>query len=155
MAASALDVCRLFLSLLHKQYSVTAIHAAFTLEQVLQVTWRWFKVCGRICTGYMQTLHRSYKDLSIRGYRFPQGSWNQPLRTQDDCNCNCTAGRGQICFSLSFSTFELSEVSVEKIHISSYQKEWDVRVLFFLTVLIFIFLAIKLNVSFMVFYLIT
>lgn len=66
------------------------------------------------------------------------------------------AGRGQICFSLSFSIFELSEVSVEKIHISIQLSErMGCMGSFFLTVLIFIFLAIKLNVSFMVFYLMT
>ena len=50
----------------------------FTSEHLL-IYW-YSKVYGRMCIGYMQILHHFICYLSIRGFWYLRGSWNQFLR---------------------------------------------------------------------------
>lgn len=59
---------RFLLSLFQKQFSITTIYIVFTLYQLLQVIWRWFKGYRRIYISHMCILY-----LSIRRRRYLQG----------------------------------------------------------------------------------
>ena len=59
---------RFLLSLFQRQFSVTTIYIVFTLYQLLQVIWRWFKGYRRMYVSHMHILY-----LSIHRRRYLQG----------------------------------------------------------------------------------